>query len=46
MFGFLKNKDAKEVASEINKIRNKIYKLAKENKDGNYSISKKQSKRI
>ena len=41
MFGFLKNKDAEEVASEINRIHNQIYKLAKKNTDGTYSISKK-----
>lgn len=41
MFGLFKNKDAEEVASEINKIHNQIYKLAKKNKDGTYSISKK-----
>ena len=41
MFGFLKNKDAEEVASEINKIHNQIYKLRKKNTDGAYSISKK-----
>ena len=41
MFGIFKNKDAEEVASEINRIHNQIYKLAKKNTDGTYSISKK-----
>ena len=41
MFGIFKNKDAEEVASEINKIHSQIYKLAKKNTDGTYSISKK-----
>ena len=41
MFGIFKNKDAEEVASEINKIHNKINKLSKKNTDGTYSISKK-----
>jgi|TARA_B110000483_G_scaffold163336_1_gene193515 hypothetical protein len=41
MFGIFKNKDAEEVASEINKIHNQIYKLRKKNTDGTYSISKK-----
>jgi hypothetical protein len=41
MFGIFKNKDAEEVASDINKIHNKINKLRKKNTDGTYSISKK-----
>ena len=41
MFGLFKNKDAEEVASDINKIHNKIYKIAKENKDGTFSIDRK-----
>ena len=41
MFGLFKNKDAEEVASDINKIHNKINKLRKKNTDGTYSISKK-----
>ena len=41
MFGTFKNKDAEEVASDINKIHNKINKLRKKNTDGTYSISKK-----
>jgi len=41
MFGIFKNKDAEKVASDINKIHNKIYKIAKENKDGTFSIDRK-----
>ena len=41
MFGIFKNKDAEKVASEINKIHSQIYKLAKKNTDGTYSINKK-----
>jgi len=41
MFGTFKNKDAEEVASDINKVHNKINKLRKKNTDGTYSISKK-----
>ena len=41
VFGFLKNKKAEKVASDINKIHNKIFKLAKKNKNGSYSINKK-----
>ena len=41
MFGIFKNKDAEEVASEINKIHSQIYKLSKKNTDGTYSINKK-----
>ena len=41
MFGIFKNKDAEEVASDINKVHNKINKLRKKNTDGTYSISKK-----
>ena len=39
MFGIFKNKDAEEVASEINKIHSQIYKLAKKNTNFTISIS-------
>lgn len=41
MFNFLRNKEAEKVASEINKIHNKIFKLSKKNTNGSYTISKK-----
>ena len=41
MFGIFKNKDAENIASEINKIHSQIYKLRKKNTDGTYSINKK-----
>jgi hypothetical protein len=41
MFGLFKNKEVEKVASDINKIHNKIFKLAKKNKNGSYSINKK-----
>jgi|TARA_B110000444_G_scaffold241757_1_gene258453 fumarylacetoacetate (FAA) hydrolase family protein len=41
MFSIFKNKDAENIASEINKIHSQIYKLRKKNTDGTYSINKK-----